>query len=107
MINLPNAIVSLPPSPGAGGATAPPHEVARLWAAVSWLRTVSNLIAAKGDEAVTVFSLAQEEGNFKEAAEALGIDAKELASLAEKLGKSIEDPAPKKKQAKIEKKSPD
>lgn len=104
MIDFPHAIASLPPSPGAGGANAPTHEVARIWASVSWLRTVANLIATKGEDAVAVFS-STNKGKFKEAADALGIDSCALLELSEALIKALDQPAPAPK--KVAKKNSD
>jgi len=104
MIKVPHAIASLPPSPGAGGANAPAHEVARIWASISWIKTVSNLIVTKGEDALSVFS-STDKGKFKEAAEALGIDSEALIALSESLIKAMDQPAPAPAPKKIAKKN--
>jgi len=95
MLRTPKAIADLPPSPGAAGATANSHEVARLWAAVSWLRTVSTLIQAKGEEAVNVFSFARDGDDFAKAADALGLNPEDLAILANRLVDALKEPSKK------------
>lgn len=97
MINLPKAIDSLPPSPGVEGAAAPRYETNRIWSAVSWLKTVTKLIANKGEEVQEVLGFAESKENYKEAAAALGIDAAALSAISKSLVDAMAEVSPPKK----------